>query len=156
VDITDFGAFQSGYCDEFSYFACPVVPSTSSFNIKKENVRSNYQSTGLGTYFDNSTFSQEPLGGFGNVGRGLIHGPGFNYSDFSLYKYFPLGGEGTRSIQIMMQAANAFNHANFANPDGNFTDGPYFGAVTAVRASADYNGDPKGGRTVQLVARIRF
>jgi hypothetical protein len=156
VDITDFGSYRSGYCDEFSYYACPDVPSSSKFNIGKQNIRSNIQSTGLGTYFDNSTFSQEPLGGFGNVGRGLIHGPGFNYSDLSLYKYFPLGGEGTRSIQIMMQAANAFNHANFANPDGNFTDGPYFGAVTAVRASADYNSDPKGGRTVQLVARVRF
>jgi hypothetical protein len=156
VDITDFGSFLSGYCDEFSYYACPDVPSTSTFNIPKENIRSTYQSTGTATYFDNSSFSQEPLGGFGNVGRGLIHGPGFNYSDLSLYKYFPFGGEGTRSIQIMMQAANAFNHANFANPDGNFTDGPYFGTVTAVRDSADYNGDPKGGRTVQLVARVRF
>ncbi|MEI9970141.1 MAG: hypothetical protein WDM87_16540 [Terracidiphilus sp.] len=98
----------------------PDVPSTSSFNIHKENIRSTFQSSGgtTATYFDNSTFSQEPTGGFGNVGRGLIHGPGFNYSDLSLYKYFPLGGEGTRSIQIMMQAANAFNHANFDNPDG--------------------------------------
>ncbi len=157
VDITDFGAYRSGYCDEFSYYACPDVPSTSSFNIKKENIRSTYQSSGgTATYFDNSTFSQEPTGGFGNVGRGLIHGPGFNYTDLSLYKYFPLGGEGTRSIQVMMQAANAFNHANFDNPDGNYTDGPFFGTVTAVRASADYNSDPKGGRTVQLVARIRF
>jgi hypothetical protein len=157
VDITDFGSFQSGYCDEFSYYACPDVPNTSSFNIRKENIRSTYQSTGgTATYFDNSTFSQEALGTFGNVGRGLIHGPGFNYSDLSLYKYFPLGGDGTRAVQIMMQAANAFNHANFDNPDGNYTDGPYFGTVTAVRASADYNGDPKGGRTVQLVARIRF
>ncbi len=156
VDITDFGSFLSGYCGEYSYYACPDVPSTSTFNIPKENIRSTYVSTGLGTYFNNSSFSQEPLGGFGNVGRGLIHGPGFNYSNLSLYKYFPLGGEGTRAIQVMMQAANAFNHANFDQPDGNFTDGPYFGTVTGVRASADYNQDPKGGRTVQLVARIRF
>ena len=156
VDITDFGSFLSGWCGEYSYYACPDVPSTSTFKIPKENIRSTFQSTGTATYFDNSSFSQEPLGGFGNVGRGLIHGPGFNYSDLSLYKYFPLGGEGTRAIQIMMQAANAFNHANFANPDGNFTDGPYFGTINAVRSSADYNGDPRGGRTVQLVARVRF
>jgi hypothetical protein len=156
VDITDFGAYQSGYCDEYSYYACPDVPNTSTFNIAKENPRSTYQSTGSASYFDTSSFSQEALGTFGNVGRGLIHGPGFNYTDLSLYKYFPLGGDGTRAIQVMMQAANAFNHANFDNPDGNLTDGPYFGTITAVRASADYNGDPKGGRTVQLVARIRF
>jgi hypothetical protein len=156
VDITDFGSYLSGYCGEYSYYACPDVPNTSNFHIGKENIRSNYQSTGSGTYFDSSSFSQEAIGTFGNVGRGLIHGPGFNYTDLSLYKYFPLGGDGTRAIQVMMQAANAFNHANFDNPDGNYTDGPYFGTVTAVRASADYNGDPKGGRTVQLVARIRF
>ncbi len=156
VDITDFGSFLSGWCGEYSYYACPDVPSTSTFKIPKENIRSTFQSTGTATYFDNSSFSQEPLGGFGNVGRGLIHGPGFNYSDLSLYKYFPLGGEGTRAIQIMMQAANAFNHANFDNPDGNYTDGPYFGTINAVRSSADYNGDPRGGRTVQLVARVRF
>ncbi|MEI9970442.1 MAG: carboxypeptidase-like regulatory domain-containing protein [Terracidiphilus sp.] len=157
VDITDYGSYWSGYCGAYSYYACPDVPNTSSFHIAKENIRTTAQSNdGIGTYFNSSTFSQEAIGTFGNVGRGLIHGPGFNYSDLSLYKYFPLGGDGTRAIQIMMQAANAFNHANFDNPDGNYTDGPYFGTVTAVRASADYNGDPKGGRTVQLVARIRF
>jgi hypothetical protein len=114
----------------------------------------------VATYFNSSSFSQEPVGTFGNVNRGIIHGPGFNYTDLSLYKDIPFGGEGARSLQIMVQAANVFNHANFAQPDGNFTDGPYFGTVSAVKSSAssfaDYNGDPYGGRTAQLVAKIRF
>jgi hypothetical protein len=53
----------------------------------------------------------------------------------------------------------AFNHANFAEPDGNFTDGPgFFGVVTAVQGSttADYNGDPTPGRAVKLVAKFYF
>jgi hypothetical protein len=160
VDITDFGTFNSGYCDEFSYYACSDVPVTSTFNIPKENIRSTFQSTGVATYFNSSSFSQEPVGTFGNVNRGVIHGPGFNYTDLSLYKDIPFGGEGARSLQIMLQAANVFNHANFAQPDGNFTDGPFFGTVSAVKSStssfADYNGDPYGGRTAQLVAKIRF
>jgi hypothetical protein len=156
VVITDFGTFNSGYCDEFSYYACSDVPVTSSFKIPTQNIRSTFQQTGSGTWFNNGLFSQEPIGTFGNVGRGLVHGPGFNYTDLSLYKNIPLGGEGARSLQIMLQAANVFNHANFAQPDGNFTDGPYFGTVTAVKSSADYNGDPYGGRTAQLVAKFRF
>lgn len=160
VDITDFGTFNSGYCDEFSYYSCSDVPVTSTFSIPKENIRSTFQGTGTGTYFNSSSFSQEPIGTFGNVNRGIIHGPGFNYTDLSLYKNIPFGGEGSRSLQIMLQAANVFNHANFAQPDGNFTDGPYFGTVSAVKSStssfADYNGDPYGGRTAQLVAKIRF
>lgn len=156
VVITDPGTFNSGYCDEFSYYACPDVPVTSTFNIPKENIRSTFQASGTGTYFSNASFSQEPIGTFGNVGRGLIHGPGFNYTDLSLYKNLPLGGDGHRSLQLMLQAANVFNHANFAQPDGNFTDGPFFGTVSAVTSSADYNGDPHGGRTAQLVAKIRF
>ena len=156
VVITDFSTFNSGYCDEFSYYSCPDVPVTSSFRIPTENIRKTFQQTGTATWFNNSLFSQEPIGTFGNVGRGLVHGPGFNYTDLSLYKNISLGGENSRSLQIMMQAANVFNHANFAQPDGNFTDGPYFGTVSAVKSSADYNGDPYGGRTVQLVAKFSF
>jgi carboxypeptidase family protein len=154
--ITDFGTFNSGYCDEFTYYLCPDVPVTSTFKILKENIRDTYKQTGTANFFNPSSFSQEPVGTFGNVGRGLIHGPGFNYTDLSLYKNIPLGGEGARSLQIMLQGANVFNHANFANPDGNFTDGPFFGTVSSVKSSADYNGDPYGGRTAQLVAKFRF
>jgi len=156
VVITDFGTFNSGYCDEFSYYACSDVPVTSTFNIPKQNIRSTFQQSGTATFFNHSLFSQEPIGTFGNAGRGLVHGPGFNYTDLSLYKNIPLGGDSSRSLQIMLQAANVFNHANFAQPDGNFTDGPFFGTVSAVKTSADLNGDPFGGRTVQLVAKVRF
>jgi len=156
VDITDDGTFNSGYCDEFSYYSCPDNAVTSTFQIPKEDIRKTYQQSGTATYFNNSSFSQEPVGTFGNVGRGLIHGPGYDYTDLSLYKNIPIGNDSSRSVQIMLQAANLFNHANFAEPDGNFTDGPAFGTVTGVDASADYNHDPSPARTVQLVAKVRF
>jgi len=46
--------------------------------------------------------------------------------------------------------------AHCLNPDGNYTDGPYFGTISSVKSSADYNGDPAPGRTVQLVGRVTF
>jgi hypothetical protein len=156
VVISDSGAFLSGYCGQYSYYACPDVPVTSSFHIKTQDIRSTYKNSGTATWFSNSTFSQEPVGSFGNVSRGMIHGPGFNYTNLSLYKKIPLGGEGARALQLMLQASNAFNHANFAQPDGNFTDGQYFGTVSSVDQSADYNGDPTPGRVVQLVGRFTF
>lgn len=154
VTITNLGTYNSLWCDEFSYYSCPDNVETSSFNIAKYNIRANVN--GLNQYFNTSSFSQEPLGTFGNAKRNFFHGPGYNYTDMSLMKSFPIGRETGRSLQLMLQAQNVFNHANFAPPDSNFTDGQYFGTISGVQSSADYNGDPSPGRTVQLVGRFTF
>ncbi len=159
ITVTNIGTFNSLWCDRFSYYSCPDNENTSSFAIPQYNPRSN-PVTHL--YFDTSLFSQEPIGTFGNVKRNFFHGPGFDYTNLSVYKQFPLGHDVARNLQIMLQGANIFNHANFANPDSNFTDGPLFGNVLAVRNSGnteagnDANGDPAPGRTAQIVARINF
>jgi hypothetical protein len=152
--ITDGGTYNSLWCDEFAYYGCPDTPNTSTFAFKKFNPRANMN--GVNQYFNTSTFTQEAVGTFGNIGRNPLHGPGYNYTNMSLYKNLPLGHDAERSVQIMLQAANVFNHPNFSLPDGNYTDGPYFGGVFGVKASADYNGDPAAGRTAQIVAKIRF
>ncbi len=154
VTLTDLGTYNSLWCDSRYYYYCPDNVETSSFQISKYNPRANVN--GLNQYFDTSSFSQEPVGTFGNAKRNFFHGPGFNYTDMNLYKTFPLGRETSRSIQLMLQAQNVFNHANFAAPDSNFTDGQYFGTINSVDQSADYNSDPAPGRTVQLVGKITF
>jgi len=152
VGITDNGVYLSKWCDAQSYYSCPDTPNTSTFAVRKLNPRASGHA-----YFDNSVFSQEATGSFGNVGRGLIHGPGFNYSNISVSKNFPISSDGVRSIQLRLDAANVFNHANFANPDGNFTDGPQlFGTINSVKSTADVNGDPQGGRAVQLAGKFYF
>lgn len=155
VTVLDEGTFNSLWCSTWVYYGCPDEPNTSSFSIKKFNPRT-LNSNLLNSGFDSSPFSQEPVGTFGNVKRNFFHGPGYNYTNMSLYKNLPLGHDTSRNVQIMLQAANVFNHANFASPDGNFTDGPYFGSVSSVDVSADYNGDPAPGRTAQIVAKITF
>jgi hypothetical protein len=152
LNLTDVGPYLSKWCDAFGYYYCPDNPNTSSFSVKRFNPRSNGN-----VYFDTSVFSHEALGTFGNVPRGLVRGPGFNYTNLSLSKNFPLSSDGVRSLQIRLDAANAFNHPNFDSPDTNLSDGPgNFGVITSVKSTADANGDPQGGRAVSLGAKIYF
>ena len=85
LTISEAGAFQSGWCDEFGYYGCADNPNTTSFKIQKLNPRAAGHQD-----FDTSTFSPEPVGSFGNVGRNFFNGPGYNYTNFQLYKDFPL------------------------------------------------------------------
>ncbi len=153
VTISDIGAVNSLYCNFANYYSCPDTPNISNFNVKTFNPRLSDH-----LWFDPSTYSQEALGTFGNVKRNFFHGPGFNYTNLTVYKDFPLGPEKARYIEIRAEAFNAFNHANFGPPDGNYTDGSFFGVVTSVVGSttADYNSDPQPGRSVQLVGKFFF
>lgn len=119
VTIFDAGVYNLLYCDQFSFVNCHDVPNTSTFRIKTLNPRQ------AGNYwFNPATFTQEPIGTFGNVKRNFFHGPGFNYSNFEVYKDIPVGGlESSRYVQLRLEAYNAFNHANFANPNSNFGAG---------------------------------
>jgi hypothetical protein len=144
------GNYYSKWCDAYSYYYCPDTPNVSTFNVPKINPR------GAGNLFFNpALFSAEGLGTFGNVGRGLLSGPGFNYTNISIAKNFPLSSEGARNIEIRMDVSNAFNHPNFAQPDGNFGDSE-FGQISSVISSSDPNQDPQPARAVELVGRFSF
>jgi hypothetical protein len=150
------GAQRSYWCDGYSYFGCPDVPETSSFSIKRFNPRSSANNQ----YFDTTPFSPEPLGTFGNTRRNFFHGPGFNYTNLEISKNFPFSAEGSRYLQMRLEAFNAFNHANFAPPGGSYANsaayGQVFGAVNSVIVSQDPNADPQPGRAVQLVGKVYF
>lgn len=150
INFTETGVYLSKWCDAYSYYSCPDNPNVSTFNVPRLKIRSANDQ-----FFNPAIFSSEAVGNFGNVGRGLLHGPGFNYTNLSIAKNFPLSGDGARFAQLRMDAANAFNHANFANPDANYGD-QQFGAVTHVISSADPNGDPQGGRALELIAEFHF
>lgn len=153
ISMYDAGIYNSLYCDEFSFVNCPDVPNTSTFHIHTENPRH------TGHYwFDTSTFSQEPVGTFGNVRRNFLHGPGFNYSNFEIYKNVPVGGEGSsRYFQLRLEAYNAFNHANFSNPSGNYNAAPgVFGSISSVDQPVNTGADPQPGRAIQIAGKFYF
>jgi hypothetical protein len=49
-------------------------------------------------------------------------------------------------LQFRAEVFNVFNHTNFSNPDGHFSDGPQFGEITT-------SGDP---REVQFALKLYF
>jgi hypothetical protein len=98
-------------------------------------------------FFDTSGFSAPAQNTWGNMTRNdSINGPGFWNVDLSLAKRFRLGGR--VMAELRADAFNAFNHANFANPNGNFGQAT-FGQVTATNGSYT-------PRLVRLGARIMF
>jgi hypothetical protein len=145
------GSHRSFWCDAFSYFGCGDNPETSSFRIKTSNPRS----SATHQYFDTTPFSPEPRGTFGNTTRNFFHGPGFNYTNLSITKNIALSSDGRRYLQLRLEGYNAFNHANFAPPSGDFSN-PTFGQVTGVIQSAEPNSDPSPGRSVQLAGKFYF
>jgi hypothetical protein len=81
-------------------------------------------------YFNKSAFSSEPLGQMGNANQRFFHGPGLNNFDLGVEKITRIY-EST-SILFRAEFFNAFNHAQFNNPQGNFTSGT-FGRITSAK-----------------------
>jgi hypothetical protein len=154
------GQDRSLWCDGGSFFGCADNPNTSTFHVKQY---SNPRTSPNGFWFDaakvsssqKGPFSLEPVGTFGNTKRNFFHGPGFNYTNLQLSKNFAVNADGSRYVQLRLEAYNAFNHANFAGPNGTFTSSG-FGQITSVITSADPNSDPQPGRSVQLAGKFYF
>ena len=146
--------YQSGdnslWCDGYGFYGCPDAPNTNVAHISGQNPRK------TGAWFPASDFSPEAVGTFGNAKRNFFHGPGFNYSNVNLSKNFNIDADGTKRIQLRLEAYNAFNHANFASPSNNFSS-PTFGSITSLRNPVpSSSGDPQPGRAVQLAGKFYF
>jgi outer membrane receptor protein involved in Fe transport len=117
--------------------------------FQKLNPRKTYTSLGLttpGYFFNPNDFQDPPLGQFNNgTQRTICCGPGLSDWDFSLHKKISLTEN--QYFQFRAEIFNIFNHTNFSNPDGGFSDGPTaFGRITSA-------GDP---RLVQFALKYFF
>ncbi len=84
----------------------------------------------------------------GNAGRSIIHGPGYQNWDFSLFKNFVLRespNRGNIALQIRGETFNVFNHTNPLDPSTSVGSGTY-GQIVSYR-------DP---RILQLGAKLNF
>ena len=81
-------------------------------------------------WFNRSAFVFPPPGTFGNAGRNILDGPGFQNVNASLLKNTRLSER--FSLQFRAEAFNLFNHPNFNLPD-NFLGSPTFGQITSAR-----------------------
>lgn len=96
-------------------------------SLKNQDVRSN------GHYwFDTSCFSVPAANHFGNSAPNILTGPGVNNWDIGAGRLIAL--RESMALQFRADAFNAFNHAQFLNPDSNMADAN-FGKVTTVGPS---------------------
>ena len=100
------------------------------------------------TAFDctfNSDLHLDPgsLASFGDMGRNIIRGPGINNWDISFLKDTKIGEH--KSVEFRAEMFNAFNHAQFLNPDNQGFSGT-FGQISQTR----------GPRLVQFALKFYF
>lgn len=106
----------------FAGTAAPSLVGPLTFQDPKKN--DNY-------WFDPTSFADPALGQFGNLRRTLCCGPGTNNTDFALHKKTNISE--SKYVQFRAEFFNVFNHTQFYNPDGNFSDGSNFGRITRAR-----------------------
>jgi hypothetical protein len=81
-------------------------------------------------WFNTAAFAFPPRGSFGNAGRNILDGPGYQSVNASLIKNTHLSER--FNLQFRAEAFNLFNHPNFDLPD-NFMGSPTFGQITSAR-----------------------
>src|SRR5262249_28133593 len=87
--------------------------------------------SGPNGYFNRSAFISDVLGFQGDSNRRFFHGPGINNFDLALHKTTKI--RESIAVEFRAEFFNAFNHAQFNNPTGNFAS-PQFGLVTSAKA----------------------
>ena len=85
-----------------------------------------------------------PLGGFGNTPHALCCGPAISNTDLVISKKTPISERW--NTEFRAEFYNAWNHTQFNNPDGNFTDST-FGQVLKTR---------EGPRVMQFGLKVLF
>lgn len=80
---------------------------------------------------------------YGSAGRNLLHGPGAETVNLSVFKNFPITER--VKFQFRFETFALFNHTNFSNPSATINTGS-FGNIT--------NGT--GNRNIQLGAKLQF
>jgi hypothetical protein len=125
------------------------APEISGFSSNRPNLVGNPNSGPRKTqeWFNVSAFQRlDPVtnaGQFGNEGRNVVQGPGYQEWDFSAFKNIPI--RESKSLQFRAEFFNVFNHANFRLPDNDISS-PNFGRITEALA----------GRQVQLALKFLF
>ena len=97
-------------------------------------------------------------GGFGNIGRNTLFGPGYFNMDTTLYKNIAV----TERVKftVGVSAFNLLNHAHFANAYTNVASGAVGGIYGTVEeptsAYGAFQGSVVTGRVMVLTAKLRF
>jgi TonB-dependent receptor-like protein len=95
-------------------------------------------------WYDPTAFTVVPAGVFGNSGRNILRGPGWQSADMSLQRRFKI--KNSAGATIRWDVFNLFNHTNFGLPDPNVSN-------TTRATITTLSGDP---RLMQFALRLDF
>jgi hypothetical protein len=84
---------------------------------------------------------------YGNAGRNLLHGPGAETVNFSVFKNFPIYER--VKFQLRFESFGLFNHSNFGNPSATLNTSS-FGNITTLNTTAP------GSRVIQFAGKLQF
>jgi hypothetical protein len=100
-------------------------------------------------WYNPNAFILPVAGTYGNVGRGVLNGPGLSELDLSLFKSIPVREH--VNLQFRAEAFNVMNHANFASPN------PIVFANGAISSSAGLiTGTVTASRQIQFGLKLIF
>jgi len=84
-------------------------------------------------FFLEDAFTTGQFGHFGTSNRQFFHGPGINNTDLGIAKRTVI--RENLAFEVRAEFFNVFNHAQFSNPDGDFTGGR-FGIIGSTKINA--------------------
>ena len=110
-----------------------------------------YAGQSIGQWINPAAFAQpiNNIGRFGDSSVGSVVGPGTDAVSLSLTKSFSFT-ESTR-LQLGAEAANLFNHPNYATPSNLTLNSSGFASITSLQSA-----EGAGPRSIQLTARFTF
>ncbi len=136
---------------------CYLNGSANNFHKKQTGIPGNsllfyqqFATDASGTSFSapgEGTFTAPGLDQIGNVGRNTAFGPHFFNTDLSVQKNFPI--RESVAFQLRADGFNAFNHINFATPNGNIQQG---GTIN----NGPFPNNSSNPRQLQFSGRIQF
>jgi hypothetical protein len=128
---------------------CRVNGDTRRFHPQVSGIPGNnllfYQAQNIDS--GNGPFTRPGLDQIGNVGRNTAFGPHFFNTDLSVQKNFAIREKLT--FQLRADGFNAFNHINWASPNGNVDQG---GSIT----SGPFPNGSANPRQLQFSGRVVF
>jgi len=109
-------------------------------------------------------FDHPAAGQYGNLPLLGFNGPNFFNADASIIKHIPISSDGTRNVELRLEAFNLLNHASFASPttpttatnttNPNVISSTTFGQLNSVVDTG--RGGGVNARLIQWAIRVNF
>ena len=107
---------------------------------------------GFSSMFNPTVFARPARGDAGNIGNGIVRGPGINNWDVTLFKNIPLKSD-IRMIQFRWEFCNLANHTQF---NGMNTTATFNAAGQQTNASLGQATGARAARVMQASLRFKF